>query len=62
LGLLYGGYKRAADLTELGWLLDRQLEGGAVAGTGEYEPLCRASNDTTDAVVSALRHRASARI
>ena len=23
LGLLYRGYERAADLTELGWLLDR---------------------------------------
>ncbi|SDL99194.1 DUF429 domain-containing protein [Nonomuraea jiangxiensis] len=59
-GLPYRGYKRAANLTELGLLVDRLLEAAPWLDPGEYEPLCRASDDATDAVVSALAARASA--
>ncbi|MEV4106604.1 DUF429 domain-containing protein [Nonomuraea sp. NPDC049695] len=59
-GLPYRGYKRAANLTELGRLVDRLLEAAPWLDLGEYEPLCRASDDATDAVVSALAARASA--
>ncbi|MFI7634985.1 DUF429 domain-containing protein [Nonomuraea sp. NPDC049400] len=60
-GLPYRGYKRAANLTELDRLVDRLLEAAPWLDLGEYEPLCRASDDATDAVVSALAARASAR-
>ncbi|MEU0565065.1 DUF429 domain-containing protein [Nonomuraea sp. NPDC005983] len=59
-GLPYRGYKRTANLTELGRLVDRMLEVAPWLELGEYEPLCRASDDATDAVVSALAARASA--
>ncbi|MEV1176077.1 DUF429 domain-containing protein, partial [Nonomuraea sp. NPDC049784] len=59
-GLPYRGYKRAANLTELGLLVNRLLESAPWLDLGEYEPLCRASDDATDAVVSALAARASA--
>ncbi|MGN9843590.1 DUF429 domain-containing protein [Nonomuraea sp. H19] len=59
-GLPYRGYKRAANLTELGRLVDRLLEAAPWLELGGYEPLCRASDDATDAVVCALAARASA--
>ncbi|TMR99467.1 DUF429 domain-containing protein [Nonomuraea basaltis] len=59
-GLPYRGYKRAANLTELGRLADRLLEAAPWLELGGYEPLCRASDDAIDAVVSALAARASA--
>lgn len=59
-GLPYRGYKRTANLTELGRLVDRLLETAPWLDLGAYEPLCRASDDATDAVVSALAARASA--
>jgi predicted nuclease with RNAse H fold len=59
-GLPYRGYKRAANLIELGRLVDRLLEAAPWLGPGAYEPLCRASDDAADAVVSALAARASA--
>ncbi|MFG1707457.1 DUF429 domain-containing protein [Nonomuraea sp. M3C6] len=59
-GLPYRGYKRTANLTELGRLVDLLLEAAPWLELGEYEPLCRASDDATDAVVSALAARASA--
>lgn len=59
-GLPYRGYKRTANLVELGRLVDRLLEAAPWLDLGVYEPLCRASDDATDAVVSALAARASA--
>ncbi len=58
--LPFRGYKRVANLTELGRLVDRLLEAAPWLDLGEYEALCRASDDATDAVVSALAARASA--
>ncbi|GAA3256644.1 hypothetical protein GCM10020216_093880 [Nonomuraea helvata] len=40
--------------------MDRLLEAAPWLELGEYEPLCRASDDATDAVVSALAARAAA--
>ncbi|GAA3609146.1 DUF429 domain-containing protein [Nonomuraea rosea] len=57
-GLPYRGYKRAANLVELDMLVDRLLAAAPWLELGEYEPLCRASDDATDAVVSALAARA----
>jgi predicted nuclease with RNAse H fold len=59
-GLPYRGYKRAANLIELGRLVDRLLEAAPWLEPGAYEPLCRASDDAADAVVSALAARAAA--
>lgn len=59
-GLPHRGYKRAANLSELGRLVDRLLEAAPWLDLGEYDPICRASDDATDAVVSALAARASA--
>lgn len=59
-GLPYRGYKRAANLTGLGRLVDRLLEAAPWLDLGGYEPLCRASDDAIDAVISALAARASA--
>ncbi|MGP3959179.1 DUF429 domain-containing protein [Nonomuraea sp. 3N208] len=59
-GLPYRGYKRAANLGELSRLVDRLLEAAPWLDLGEYEAICRASDDATDAVVSALAARASA--
>ncbi|NUW39618.1 DUF429 domain-containing protein [Nonomuraea rhodomycinica] len=59
-GLPHRGYKRAANLAELGRLVDRLLAEAPWLDLGPYERLCRASDDATDAVVSALAARASA--
>ncbi|TMR16567.1 DUF429 domain-containing protein [Nonomuraea turkmeniaca] len=58
--LPYRGYKRAANLGELGRLVDRLLEAAPWLDLDDSEALCRASDDATDAVVSALAARASA--
>ncbi|TDD15035.1 DUF429 domain-containing protein [Nonomuraea diastatica] len=59
-GLSHRGYKRAANLAGLGELVDRLREAAPWLDLGEHEPLCRASDDATDAVISALAARASA--
>ncbi|RVX45221.1 uncharacterized protein DUF429 [Nonomuraea polychroma] len=60
-GLPYRGYKRAANLGELGRLVDCLREMAPWLDLGEYEAICRASDDAIDAVMSALAARASAR-
>ncbi|MFI9845324.1 hypothetical protein ACIHFD_50460 [Nonomuraea sp. NPDC051941] len=59
-GLPHRGYKRTANLAELGHLVDRLQEAVPWLDLGEHEPLCRASDHVTDAVVSALAARAAA--
>ncbi|MGP3933596.1 DUF429 domain-containing protein [Nonomuraea sp. KM88] len=59
-GLPHRGYKRAANLAGLGELVDRLREAAPWLDLGGHEPLCRASDDATDAVISALAARASA--
>ncbi|MET7331678.1 DUF429 domain-containing protein [Nonomuraea sp. NPDC005650] len=59
-GLPHRGYKRTANLAELGHLVDRLQEAAPWLDLGDYEPLCRSSDHATDAVVSALAARASA--
>ncbi|MEO3790891.1 DUF429 domain-containing protein [Nonomuraea sp. B10E15] len=59
-GLPHRGYKRTANLAGLGELVDRLREAAPWLDLGEYEPLCRASDDVTDAVISGLAARASA--
>ncbi|MEV4015535.1 DUF429 domain-containing protein [Nonomuraea angiospora] len=59
-GLPHRGYKRTANLAELGHLVDRLQEAAPWLDLGEHEPLCRASDHATDAVVSALAARAAA--
>ncbi|MEV6040123.1 DUF429 domain-containing protein [Nonomuraea sp. NPDC052116] len=59
-GLPHRGYKRTANLAELGHLVDRLQEEAPWLDLGEHEPLCRASDHVTDAVVSSLAARAAA--
>ncbi|MGP3916870.1 DUF429 domain-containing protein [Nonomuraea sp. 10N515B] len=59
-GLPYRGYKRTANLTELGRLVDQLLELAPWLDLGGHEAICRSSDHAADAVVSALAARASA--
>ncbi|TDE58144.1 DUF429 domain-containing protein [Nonomuraea mesophila] len=59
-GLPHRGYKRTANLAALGELVDRLKDAAPWLDLGDHEPLCRTSDDATDAVISAFAARASA--
>jgi predicted nuclease with RNAse H fold len=58
-GLPHRGYKRPQHLAALGRLVDELQAAAPWLDLGPYEPLCRRSNDATDAVVAALTARAA---
>ncbi|GIH29757.1 hypothetical protein Aph01nite_80670 [Acrocarpospora phusangensis] len=59
-GLPFTGYKRAANLAELNRLVDALHRPAPWLDLGEFESVCRASDDALDAVVAALTARAAA--
>jgi predicted nuclease with RNAse H fold len=59
-GLPYRGYKRARHRRALGDLLDGLRAAAPWLDLGAAEPICRSSDDATDAVIAALTARAAA--
>jgi predicted nuclease with RNAse H fold len=59
-GLPHRGYKRARHRRALGDLLDGLAAAAPWLELGAAEPICRSSDDATDAVIAALTARAAA--
>src|SRR5471030_259508 len=59
-GLTYRDYKRAANNAELNELLSSLLKAAPWLDLGDYQKLCRDSDDAFDAVIASLTSRAAA--
>jgi len=57
--LTHNGYKRAAKTPELNGVVDALLAAAPWLDLGEYDRLCRSSDDAFDAVIASLTARAA---